>query len=451
MKREHWKSKLGFMWAAIGSAVGLGSIWRFPYITGQNGGAVFVLLFCLFLIGISLPIMLSEIVIGRKTQSNPSDAYLKIGKTSFWNRLGTMQVVTGFLVSIFYSVICGWTFGYCIETLIGNTAHLTSSQEAKLFWLSCLSSNRWIVGYQLGFILMSVAVLFSGVQKGIEATNKILMPLLFIFLLLLALAGLQMPGASKGLKFLFTPDWSMLNGKVILLALGQAFFGLSVGQGTMITYGSYLKEKDNLFKISIPVTLAIVVVSLLAGIAIFTAVFSVGGSPSEGADLVFQTLPVVFSSMSGGYLFSVLFFSLILFAGLTSQISAMEPFISYLIDHKRFSRHKAVLLCGSIVALFGVPTGLSFGPLSYIKIFDTSIFDALLFLCVNILIPVGALSAVLLIGWKTPIKYFFANLQKGSTLDLSQNTLTANTLKLIVRYICPLVIFIILLNLFYAL
>ncbi len=450
MKREHWKSKLGFMWAATGSAVGLGSIWRFPYITGQNGGAVFILLFCIFLVVISFPIMLSEIVIGRKAQSNPSDAFYTLGKTKTWKNLGTMQVLIGFLVSIFYSVICAWTFGYLIEALSGSITNFTSIKDAKVFWESCYTSVSWILGSLIGFIAICVGVLFSGVQKGIEATNKILMPLLFLCLLFLALAGLKMSGASKALSFMFSPNWSALNSKVVLLALGQAFFALSVGQGTMITYGSYLKKTDNIFNVTIPVTISIVIVSMLAGIAIFTAVFSIGETIASGSDLIFQTLPVVFSKMHFGSLFAVIFFALILFAGLTSQISAMEPFIAYLTDHKSFSRHGAVIFCGFLVLLFAIPISLSFGVLSTYKIFGVTFFDALSFLCINILIPIGALAVVILVGWKNPFNKFMENLGEGLSKRLKESKSLIFFLSLSIRFLSPIVIFIIFLNLFYA-
>ncbi len=450
MKREHWKSKLGFMWSAIGSAVGLGSIWRFPYIVGQNGGAVFVILFCIFLIGVSLPIMLAEIVIGRKTQTNPSDAFYKLGKSKFWKRLGTMQVFTGFLVSVFYSVVCGWTLGYFLQALAGNITNFTEPSQAVAFKNSLFDSVSWLLGCQTGFVFLSALVLYLGVQKGIEATNKILMPLLFIFLIFLAIVGLSLPGSMKGIKFLFTPDWSMLNGKVALLALGQAFFGLSVGQGTMITYGSYINKDDNLFKITIPVTISIVVVSLLAGVAIFTAVFSVGENLLGGEELMFQTLPLVFSTMKFGALFAALFFALILFAGLTSQISAMEPFIAYLIDHKEFSRHGATAACSLGILLLGIPVGLSFGVLSGYTIFGASLFNALSFFCVNILVPLGALAAVILVGWKSPFSIFLQDLSKGLKVKLHDHLFLRSFFALSLKYIAPIVIFITLLNLFYA-
>jgi NSS family neurotransmitter:Na+ symporter len=450
VKREHWKSKLGFMWAATGSAVGLGSIWRFPYIVGENGGAIFILMFCFFLLFISLPIMLSEIVIGREGQSNPSDAFYLLGKTNRWKNLGTMQVFIGFLVSIFYSVICAWTLGYFIEALSGTITNFNTTAEAKTFWESCYKNISWTLGTLIGFIALSVGVLFAGVQKGIEATNKILMPLLFLFLLILAIFGLMMPGASKALTFMFSPNWSMINGKVAILALGQAFFALSVGQGTMVTYGSYLKKTDNIFNVTIPVTISIVVVSMLAGVAIFTAVFSLQETITSGPDLIFQTLPMVFSKMHFGALFAVIFFALILFAGLTSQISAMEPFIAYLTDHKSFSRHGAVIFCGILVLVFAIPVALSFGVLSSYKIFGASFFDALSFLCINILVPLGALAAVILVGWKNPFSKFIQHLGSGLNKGLKESRALSFVLSLSIRFLAPIVIFIIFLNLFYA-
>jgi len=450
VKREHWKSKLGFMWAAIGSAVGLGSIWRFPYVVGENGGAVFVLLFCLFLLLVSLPILLSEIVIGRATESNPSDAFKKLGKNRFWKGVGTLQVITGLLVSVFYSVVCSWTLGYLLEAFNGNLSYFTTPLAAQIFWKSCLESVTWTMGCQIGFVFLSAAILYVGVQKGIESTNKILMPLLFMFLLFLAVVGIQMPSSSKGLLFLFSPNWSALNGKMVLLALGQAFFALSVGQGTMITYGSYLRKQDNLFAISLPVASSIVIVSLLAGIAIFTVIFSLGGNPSSGSELIFETLPLLFSKMEFGGFIAILFFSLIFFAGLTSQISAMEPFIAYLTDHKKYSRHKAVSICSLIVLVLGLPVGLSFGPLSDSTFLGLNLFEALSFFCINILIPLGALGAVLLLGWKNPFDDFLKALQQGTSQTLIKNPLFRWGFALTVRYLAPFVIFILLLNLFYV-
>ena len=450
MEREHWKSKLGFMWAAIGSAVGLGSIWRFPYIVGQNGGAVFVILFCIFLVFISLPIMLSEIVIGRRTQTNPSAAFKKLGKSPFWKGVGTLQVVTGFLVSVFYSVVCSWTLGYLLEALSGNITNFSTPLAAKSFWESCFESITWSLGCQIGFIFTAAGILYMGVQKGIEAANKILMPTLFFFLLFLAFVGVLMPFSSKGLSFLFSPDWSALNGKVVLLALGQAFFALSVGQGTMITYGSYLQKKDNLFQITIPVAIAIVAVSLLSGVAIFTVVFSMGADASSGSELIFQTLPLLFSKMKFGSFLAILFFALIFFAGLTSQISAMEPFVAYLTEYKKHSRHKAVAICSFLVLFLGIPVGLSFGVLSGFTIFGANLFVVLSFVCVNILVPLGALGAVLLVGWKNPFEDFLTHLQQGTSNKLISHRLFRWAFSLTIRYLAPVVIFIILLNLFYA-
>ncbi|MBM3202162.1 MAG: sodium-dependent transporter, partial [Chlamydiae bacterium] len=374
-QREHWKSRMGFVWAATGSAVGLGSIWRFPYVVGQNGGAAFVLLFCLFLFLVSLPVLISEILIGRKTQLSPQGGYEQIAKG--WGKAGFITILTGFIVSSFYSVICGWTLGYLIEALLGNLTHFAKASETVLYFTKLSSSPSWSLGCHFAFMAFSLFVLYFGVQKGIERANKVMMPLLFGILFLLVIKGLMMPNAHEGLKFLFTPNWQALTPQAIITALGQAFFGLSLGQGTMVTYGSYLNKKVDVLALCLPIALSVTIVSLLAGVAIFTVVFSAGVEPTSGTNLMFQTLPIIFSNMPGGHALAVLFFLLIFVAGLTSQISAMEPSISYLIDTYGVKRHKASFFVALGSFLLGIPSALAFGVLGDVKVFGMNIFDAI--------------------------------------------------------------------------
>jgi len=439
--REQWRSKLGFIWAAVGSAVGLGSIWRFPYIVGENGGATFILLYLICLLIIGLPVLLAEFTIGRKTHLSPKGAFQKLGN---WGAIGKATIFTGFLVSTFYGVIAGWTFGYLVEALKGGlTQFQTSAQAADLFQ-QLSTSTFWSVGYQALFMVVGGAVLYKGVQRGIEKGNKIMIPLLVIILLLLVIKGLSLPGGQKGLSFLFQPDWSMVTPTAFIMALGQAFFSLSLGQGTMVTYGSYLSQKENLPGTSLPIAFFSVLISLLAGIAIFTIVFAVGVPPTSGESLMFQTLPLIFSKMTGGYLLCLAFFVLLFLAALTSQISALEPAIAYLIDQKKWSRKKAVIAVTISSFLVGVPSALSFGVLSGVQIFNMKIFSAVLGLCVNILIPLGGLAAVILVGWKWGIKKAVDHMETGSHRLFHKYPLLRIYFMVGIKYVAPIAILFIL-------
>lgn len=430
------------MWSAIGSAVGLGSIWRFPYVVGQSGGAAFVFLFCIFLFFISLPVLIAEIVIGRSAVSSPYGAFRKLGKNRVWGGIGLLTIITGFLVSSFYSVVCGWTLGYLIEAIGNGLTKFESIAASRAYFDGLVGSPIWAVGTHLGFMILSTVILLVGVQKGIERGNKIFMPLLFLILILLVIKGLSMSGAEAGLKFLFTPKWSQLTPAVIIMALGQAFFALSIGQGTMVTYGSYLSQKDSIPNACMPVALAVILVSLFAGVAIFTVVFSVGAQPTDGTNLMFQTLPLVFSELPAGYFLSILFFLLIFLAGLTSQISAMEPLISYLIDEKKFPRHKAVFWTGLGAFILGIPSALSFGVWK-----ETHFFDIISYICINILIPLGGLAAVLLVGWRWGLDAAFTHLREGAGgIYIRSNAIPAY-LRFSIKFLAPVIIIIILLNL----
>jgi NSS family neurotransmitter:Na+ symporter len=437
---------MGFVWAAIGSAIGLGSIWRFPYVVGENGGASFVILYLICIAVIGFPVLITEIAIGRKAQLNPASAFGQLGKTKAWKGIGTGTVITGLLVSSFYAVIAAWTLGYLIQALFGQLSTLTTSQKALDHFLAFSQSPFWEIGALIGFLLCSIFLLSTGVRKGIERGNKIMMPLLFIVLVILAIKGMFMPGGGKGISFLFKPDWSHLTPSSILMALGQAFFSLSLGQGTMVTYGSYIGKKENLPTTCLPITLFGIGISLLAGIAIFTIVFSSGLAPTAGESLMFQTLPLIFSQLPGGYLLSLLFFTLLFLAALTSQISAMEPLISYLIDLKKWKRPRAVWGVGLIVFVIGSLCALSFGPLAPITLFGKTFFELLLFLCLNILIPLGGLSAVILLGWRWGLKKGMSHIREGAENFFKNYPFIGTYLRLSIKYIAPVLIVLIMLD-----
>ncbi len=447
MKREQWKTRIGFIWAAVGSAVGLGNIWRFPYVVGDNGGAAFILLYLLCLALVGFPVLIAETLTGRTTQKSPSDAFYSFGKSKLWKKLGLMTIITGFLVTTFYGVIAGMTLGYLFESLKGSLTHFASTSDALNFYTTVSSNSSWILLAYATFSLLSVLILYTGVKKGIESGNKIMMPLLFVVLLILVAKGLTLERASEGLKFLFSPDWKELSPSSIIKALGQAFFALSLGQGTMVTYGSYLSKKESLPGTCVPITLFGTAVSILSGIAIFSIVFSAGLPASAGPSLMFQTLPVVFSQMTGGYFLAVAFLVLLVIAGITSQISALEPLIAYFIDDKRWTRKKAVTVAGLSSFIFGIPSALSFGLWKNVTIFGLSIFDAISFLCVNILIPVGGLLALILVGWRYGIHKAIKHLEEGTQKLFNRFGFFKWYLKIGIKYVAPTLIFLILLDL----
>lgn len=412
------------MFAAVGSAVGLVNIWRFPYIVGQNGGAAFIALyiFCLILIG--FPVLVSEILIGRTGQRDVADSLGTIaGKKPLWMQTGKGIMLTGFIVSSFYSVVAGWIIGYLVYAIRGVLS--TVSYEASVH------NPLFAVGYHAIFMILAMFVLNRGIQKGIEWANKFMMPTLVILLLFLMGYGLTLPGASEGVRFLFYPNWSALTPMAFLTALGHAFFTLSLGQGTMITYGSYIKKSENIPNSCIPIVVSDTVISLLAGIAILTIVFAGGQNPDSGIGLIFYTLPTIFAKIPGGYFMAIGFFFLVLLAAITSQTSAMEPIISYLIDKRNIGRHKAVFLVGISAFLLGIPSALS-----------VFFFNKISFIAMDILIPLGGLAAVLFVGWVWGVEKAFPNLYGREPVKRSHRALQLY-LKVCVKWLAPVLIAII--------
>lgn len=390
-KREHWSSKLGFILATAGSAIGLANIWRFPYMVGKNGGAAFIAIYLVCLLLIGFPVFISEILIGKKGQKNPFFSFRQLGGAPLWGKIGGATILTGFLVSSFYSAVAGWVLGYLIEALSGSLKFNTTEQ-ASLHWISLTGHPLWAVTFHFLFMFACVVVLYLGVKKGIERGNKIMMPLLFIILIGLVIKGLTLPNSWEALAFLLKPDWSLLTPVAFLGALGHSFFTLSLGQGTMVTYGSYMDDKEPILSSCVPVALMDTMVSILAAFAIFTIAFSQGIEPDSGPGLLFHTLPFVFSELAGGQIVAVLFFLLVTLAALTSEISAMEPSIAYLMEVRGWGRHKATFAVGLFAFLLGIPSALS-------AALGIPFLDYMDFLCSAILIPLGGLAAVLLVGW----------------------------------------------------
>ena len=398
-KRGFWGSRLGFILAASGSAVGLGNVWKFPYITGQNGGGAFVLIYLVCILVVGLPIMLAEFTLGRKTNLNPVGAFQQLKPNSAWVGIGFMGVLAGFLILSFYGVVGGWTLAYIAKSFSQAVLNFTSPKEAGQFFGSFIANSGEIIFYHALFMGICIAIVIRGVHSGIERACDILMPTLAVMLLILMVRSLTLPGAMEGVKFYLTPDFSKINASVVLIALGQAFFSLSLGMGAMLTYGSYLSEKENLTLATAYVVLFDTLIALLVGMVIFPAVFAMGLEPAEGPSLVFIVLPAVFTSMPFGTVVSIFFFTLLAIAAVTSGISLLEVVVAYCIDQIGWSRKKAVLIMGGVIFALGVPSGLSFGVMSDVKFLGMTFFDMIDNIASNYLLPLGGMLTAIFAGW----------------------------------------------------
>ncbi|MDR1879213.1 MAG: sodium-dependent transporter, partial [Bacteroidales bacterium] len=397
-KRDGFASKFGVFAAVVGSAVGLGNIWRFPYMTGENGGGAFLIIYFIFVLLIGIPVVLSEFIIGRRGGKNAYGSLKKLAPGKPWYLIGLMGIIAAFIILAFYSTIAGWTLEYIVLSLRNIFVPVSDVDNAKVFTdfhTGALLPLCW----QMLFLTVTALVIIGGVQKGIEKYSKILMPLLFLILVILSIKSLSLPNAGEGLRFLFRPDFSKINAGVILHALGQAAFSLSIGMGALITYGSYIKKNNHLPKTAFLVSIMDMSIAILAGIAIFPAVFSFGLSPAQGPGLVYIVLPEVFGQMSGGAFFSLLFFILLAIAALTSAISLLEVIVAWLSEEFKMKRWKATLLASLLAAVVGAFTTLSFGVLNGVRIGGKTIFDSFDFLATNILLPLGAFFIVLFLGW----------------------------------------------------
>jgi NSS family neurotransmitter:Na+ symporter len=394
--REQWGSRFGFIMAAAGSAVGLGNIWRFPYITGKNGGAAFVLVYLAIVFTLGVSVMLAEFVIGRASGLNAVGAFKKL-KGGAWPIVGWMGVIAGFIILSFYGVIAGWTIAYMLKSFTGLMAAGAAGKAGDVFG-AFITNPVQVVAYQVIFMVATIWIVYKGIGEGIEKYCKIMMPALFAILFVLIVRGVTLPGAEKGLAFYLNPDWSKLNGDTVFAALGQAFFSLSLGMGCMITYGSYLNKKEILPSAALTVAALDTGVAFLAGFAIFPAVFAFGIEPGAGPGLTFVTLPNVFAKMPGGMFFSFLFFLLLFFAALTSSVSLLEVCVAYFKDEMGWSREKASWLLGGIITALGVPSALSLGG-KFPKIAGKDFLDAMDFISSNVLLPLGGIFIAVFVGW----------------------------------------------------
>jgi neurotransmitter:Na+ symporter, NSS family len=441
MSQEQWKSKLGFIFAAAGSAIGLGAIWKFPYIAGTGGGGAFFLIFLFFTVLLGAPLLLAEFVVGRRAQSDAVTAYNKFAPNSSWSLIGKLGIVTCFILLSFYSVIGGWIIIYLFEAVRGGLNGLSQDQYGALF--GELIAKPWsTLLAQLVFILMAIVVVAKGVQKGIEKASKIMIPALFILFLILVIRSVTLDQSIEGIEFLLVPDFTKLTSESILLALGQAFFTLSLGVSVMVTYASYLPKTQNLPFSAISIIIINILVALLAGLAIFPGVFSFGMEPDAGPVLIFAVLPAVFSQMQFGVIFFIIFLILFLFAALTSAFSMLEIFVAATTKHDKTKRKKRAWTLGLLIFVLGIPSCLSYGVMSDVLVFDKTIFDLFDFTVSNVLMPLGAL----LISIFVPLKISKSALYEEISLGSKSGKMFFNVWYYLLKYVTPIAIVIVFLD-----
>lgn len=440
-QRDSFTGRIGIIAAVAGSAVGLGNIWKFPYITGVFGGGAFVLVYLICIAIIGLPVMLSEFTIGRKAQRNAVGSFKKLAPGKPWFLTGIMGIAAAFMILAFYGVVAGWTLEYLGKAVLNSFAGKNPADLEGMFG-GFISQVIRPIFWQFVFMGLTCWIVLAGIKGGIEKASKILMPVLLLIIVILDIRAITLPGAGEGLSFLFKPDFSKLSAEGVLSALGHAFFSLSLGMGTLITYSSYMGKNENLGSMAIQCTIADTVIALLAGVAIFPAVFAFGIEPGAGPGLVFITLPNVFQQMPGGYIFSLLFFLLLAVAALTSSISILEVVVAYFSEELKIARRNATVMATIAITIVGIPCSLSMGAMSKVQFLGKTFFDWLDYIAANILLPIGGLLIVAFVGWylgydKTKEEITNAGKLKAAYLPL---------FLFLAKFIAPLVIAIVFLH-----
>ena len=439
-ERAVFATKIGAVATTVGSAVGLGNIWRFPYEAGVHGGGAFMLCYLGFVLLIGIPLLTAEFLMGRGTRSNVIGAYRKLAPDSRWDLLGVMGIISSLLIISFYAVVAGWTAEFCIASISGEL-NFTSTDARHEGFMNLTSGGNSVV-WTLIFIAFNFFILIGGVTKGIEKASNILMPLFFLLLVAFCINSFFMPGFEEGIKYLFKPDFSKITPSVVLGALGQAFFSLSLGLGCMMTYASYFNKKNKLGKTAVTTAFLDTLVAILAGVIIFPAVFSFGMSPQAGPTLVFEVLPHIFGQFPGGMVWSTLFFLLLFLASLTSTVSMSEISISYFCEEKGMNRKKAVITSTAITIFGAILCALSFGPLADFTIFGLNFFNLFDYLSSNICLPLGGMGCSIFVGWI--IKKSFVRQQLTDNGMFKFRLL--GVLVFFLRWICPIAIFLVFLN-----
>ena len=441
-ERGEFASSFGVIAATAGAAIGLGNIWKFPYITGEYGGAAFIFVYLIFIILLGFPVTLCEFIIGRKAKKNSYGAFKKLAPKSSWKLIGLLGVFAALFILAFYSVVSGWGLNYVYESIIDSFKFNSPGQLNNLFFEFIKTPYRPIL-FQIIFMLLTGVIVLLGIKNGIEKNVKVMMPILFILIIVLDIRAVTLPGASKGLDFLFNPDFSKLTAQAVLVALGHAFFSLSLGQGISLTYASFFSDKENLLKISVTVPIADTVIAILAGIAIFPAVFAFGIEPGTGPGLIFITLPNIFLQMPGGYIFSILFFFLFVLAALTSAIALLEVVVAFFHEELKMKREVATVFATVLITLLGMVCSLSMGPLKDFTVGGKNFFDSLDWVASNLLLPIGGMFISIFVGWKLGKIKVKNELEKGGH---HVSPVFLSVFIFIVKYIAPIAIFIVALN-----
>lgn len=426
-----WSSRFAFILAATGSAVGLGNIWKFPYITGENGGGAFVIVYLLCVAVIGIPIMIAETMMGRRARQCPINALETLteeaGAHKNWHYLGWLGVIAGFLILSYYSVIAGWALAYVVKAFTGSFSGESAAQISSLFSDLQASPGQQIFWHTV-FMVATMSVVARGVQGGLEKAVRLLMPSLFVLLILLVAYAMTTGAYMQGLEFLFKPDFSKMTGDGVLTAMGHAFFTLSLGMGAIMVYGSYLPKGISIAKTSILIAGADTLVALLAGVAIFPIVFANGLEASAGSGLIFQTLPIAFGNMTGGWLFGVLFFVLLVFAAISSAISLIEPAVAWVVENYDVDRKQASIYMGVGTWALGLGT-----------VFSESFFEKIDYLTANLMLPLGGLGIALFAGR--------VMLQKHTQAELAlDNEIEYTVWKFLVSYVTPVAVFLVFLH-----
>jgi len=450
--RETFDSRMGMLLAMAGSAIGLGNIWRFPYMLGKNGGAAFILVYILMLVVLCLPVMVSEYLIGRRGEANPFSSFDKLAPGSKWRWIGFLAVLASACILSFYCVVGGWSVKYLADSC---AMAFSSGQADYAANFGAFISNPWKpLVYTIIFLALTGLIIVFGVRKGIERMSKVMITVLFVIIVLVVIRSLSLPGAIEGVRYMFVPDFSKVTADTCIAAMGQAFFSLSIGCGTILTYASYVSKEENILASSAWISFFDTMFAIIAGLAIIPAVYAIaymnGVEPdvSAGPGLVFITLPGVFSQMPLGGVAAILFFLALLLAAITSAISLMEVVVAFIIEEMRRSRAKAVLICFMLCGGVGVFCSLSFGPLTGFRLFGLSVFDFFDYITSNIMLPVGGLLLTVFAGWRLKRANFLDELTNGGKLRIPR--WLSLTIYYLVKLVAPLGILLIFLNTFFS-
>lgn len=438
---EHgqWSSHFTFILAASAAAVGLGNIWKFPYLTGQNGGGLFVLIYLACVLVMGIPLMMAEITLGRCGRRNPAGTFKEIAKDNnvrtTWKWVGGLGIIAGALILSYYCVIAGWSVAYFIKAICGEFSHTNAARSESLF--NELMASPWqLLLWHTVIVITTVFVIARGLEKGIERAVKYLFPSLIILLLVLIGYGITTGYFTEAFVFLFDPDFTEINTETVLIAMGQAFFSLSIANGSILMYGAYVPRNVSVTTAAIAISLTDTGIALAAGLAIFPIVFANGLSPGAGPGLIFESLPIAFGNMPFGYSLGCLFFMMLVFAAFTSTISLLEPSVAWLVETFRFKRLKATCLMGLIIWLVGLLTVLSFNKWSNIKLFGLNCFELIDYVTANIMLPVGAMLIAIFTGWIICRKFIRHELQ-------IEDRWLFRSWRFAIRYITPILIIIV--------